>query len=258
MKKIFWFCLFSFPVLFVLLGGSFNNKAYAVDKNVLSPGIQSQEGAGAARGVDSLSASKPYIRMSPYSAAKMISVYTNYKFSYPFTDGYTCQLNHSVWGTCWAISWETNSPGHLFLPRLLVEVDTGGRAGVHVAYWDLPMTYVMSAGVRTPVFPSYQRGNSCSFEYSAIDSMIAQIVRKDVNKKYYINSISFCLNEYDSDFSEYYKTTHDIVNGSLKLNDNPCDFWHIDPGPGLFGTIKYCYSKKFHIRDDYRNILGYN
>jgi|GEM_PF-5146021 hypothetical protein len=258
MKKIFWFCLFSFPVLFVLLGGSFNNKAYAVDKNVLSPGFQSEEGFGAITGLDSMSASKPYIRMFPYSAAKMISVNTNYKFSYPFTDGYTCQLSHSVWGTCWAISWESNSPGNICLPRLLVEVDTGGRAGIHVVYWDLPMTYVMSAGVRTPVFPSYQTGNSCSFEYSAIDSMIAQIVRKDVSKKYCINWIIFSVIEYDSTFSEYYKSARDIVNGSLKLNDSPHPFTRIESESILFGTVKFYQWKKIGIRDDYRNILGYN
>jgi hypothetical protein len=106
------------------------------------------------------------------------------------------------------------------------------------------------------VYPTYTFGTSCTFDFAAIDSAMAQISAGDSQKKNYgAHSMMFDVLEYDAPLSKYYSS----VNGSLDQFSIRIDqpvYSNIGGGIGIFGSY---FDNKFTIDMDYAfvTVFGY-
>jgi len=165
----------------------------------------------------------------------------------PYPRGVTTRLDPLKYGKAWIIDWDDSfDEQHLFFPKLVIYwKKVAGPTGVAAqGVKEVPLQYVKRGDQMVPIYPSYSERESCSYDFAAIDSAMAQISAGDPNKgDYIVSSIVFRYTEFDSHLSRYYSS----VNGSLDQYSVRVDetvYTNVVGGLGIFGS---CYSETWGL-----------
>ncbi len=174
-------------------------------------------------------------------------------YSYNFRRGFTAKINRFLWGNAFTISWGTIE-NRLFFPRMYITYTRQDTPGFFTK--DIPYTYADNSGHPQPLYPSYITGGSFSFDYSAVDSAMAEISKGDENKqKYTALYINFDMIEMDEPLAQYYLSIHgSLDNYSVRLDQSV--YSNINGGLGIFGSRRFL-SNKWNIEYNYAHSFGY-
>ncbi len=167
-------------------------------------------------------------------------------FSYNFERGFTAKINRFLFGNVFTIDWGY-ADGCLFFPKLVIPYrrkDTGYT----VYYKEVPCTYINRNGHSEPVYPSPTSGNSISYDFSAVDSAMAQVSHVE-NFDYYTGNIIFQMIEMDRALSNYYESIHGSTDSYSISLDQPV-YSNISGGLGIFGS-KRTISKWWNLDQTY-------
>ncbi|MCL5029537.1 MAG: DUF4249 domain-containing protein [Bacteroidetes bacterium] len=167
-------------------------------------------------------------------------------FSYNFERGFTTKINRFLFGNVFTIDWGY-ADGCLFFPKLVIQYrrkDTGYT----IYYKEVPCTYINRNGHSEPVYPSPINGSSISYDYSAIDSAMAQVSHVE-NFDYYTGYIIFQMIEMDRALSNYYESIHGSADSYSISLDQPV-YSNISGGLGIFGS-KRTISKWWNLDPNY-------
>ena len=98
---------------------------------------------------------------------------------------------------------------------------------------------------------------SISFEYDAIDSVIAGIgAGKPDKSKIMLHFITMSLLEFNSDLTYYYSSIHGFLDRfSIRLDEST--YTNVVGGIGVFGTTTQL-NEKMYFHPDYPGIFGYS
>jgi hypothetical protein len=159
--------------------------------------------------------------------------------SYEFAAGLTTRLNLQPGKPNWIVGWENydDTEVHLFYPRLTI-LYTKMEGGVErTGSVPVPVRYVSGGGGPIPVYPSYSTNKSCSFEFYAIDSAMAQISAGDPDKHSHgLHTARLEVIEYDLPLSKYFSS----VNGSLdqfSIRTDQLVFSNVGGGIGILASF---------------------
>jgi hypothetical protein len=153
---------------------------------------------------------------------------------YIFSRGRITKANIPPAVNRWTVNWkgDASAMDHAFFPRLQIlysrrvnAVDVEGAVFV-------PMTFVD----KEAVYPTFIFGSSCSFDFAAIDSALAQLSAGDPQKtEYKIRGAVFEVMEFDDPLSKYYSSINGALDPySVRIN-NPV-FSNVGGGVGIFGS----------------------
>lgn len=152
-------------------------------------------------------------------------------FSYNFDRGFTTRINRFLFGNVFTISWGPIG-GHLFFPQLLIPYQ---KLNDYTWYYkEVPCTYVKNNGQYEPVYPSYMSHDSISYDYSAIDSAMAQVSHSE-NFDNFRNEIIFQMVELDGPLSKYYESIHGSID-SYSISLDQSVYSNVSGGLGIFGS----------------------
>lgn len=176
--------------------------------------------------------------------------------SYEFGLGLTTHLNLQPGKPNWIINWEDydDTEVHLFFPRLKILYTKMVGGEEQGGSFLVPARYVLSGNGPIPVYHSYSTDKSCSFEFYAIDSVMAQISVGDPNKSNYgMHAALLEVIEYDLPLSKYFSS----INGSLdqfSIRTDQMVFSNVGGGIGILGSF---YINKMQFDIDPRYVLSY-
>jgi len=175
------------------------------------------------------------------------------RYSYNFRGGFTANINRFYWGNTFTISWGTIE-NRLFFPRMYITYTRQDTPGFFTK--DIPYTYTDNSGHPQPLYPSYTTGSSFSFDYSAVDSAMADISKGDTSKQNYTAiSITFDMIELDEPLSKYYLSTNGkIDNYTIRLDESVYN--NINGGLGIFGSRRHLI-QKWNLDYNYVHSFGY-
>ena len=155
--------------------------------------------------------------------------------SYEFPHGVTTRANLPAGVHSWTLSWpgDADPSGHVFFPRLQILYSKTVDTVEVVGSISVPMTF---AGGIKAIYPTSTFETSCTFDFAAIESAMAQVSGGDPQKnKYGVHSVVFEVLEYDAALSKYYSS----INGSLDQFSIRIDqpvFSNVGGGIGIFGS----------------------
>jgi hypothetical protein len=158
--------------------------------------------------------------------------------NYDFGSGLTAHFSRQPEKPNWVLSWENyDDPDvHLFVPRLTIpyvilagEVEQYGSVAV-------PLKYVSSQGGWIPVYPSMTTEPTCTFEFPALDSAMAQISAGAPQKGVFGTHYAVLeIIEYDAALTKYFSS----INGSLdqySIRTDESVYSNVGGGIGIVGT----------------------
>lgn len=153
-------------------------------------------------------------------------------FSYNFTKGFTTKINRFLFGNVFTINWGYTE-GRLLFPQMLIPYRrTDG--GYTVYYKEVPIKYINNNGRYELLYPSPTSSDSISYDYSAIDSAMAQTAASE-NFSYFIGNIIFQMVEMDEPLSKYYESIHGNID-SYSISLDQFVYSNISGGIGIFGS----------------------
>jgi hypothetical protein len=183
----------------------------------------------------------------------------NIASNYEFAAGLTGRFNFAPGKPNWVLSWENydETEVHLFVPKLTIqytklegEVETSGTVTV-------ASKYVSSSGGIIPAYPALTTEKSCTFEFAALDSAMAQISGGDPQKwKYGTHLVLLELIEYDTPLTKYFSS----INGSLdqySIRTDESVFSNVGGGIGIVGSymvhkIMFLFDERYVANFGYR------
>lgn len=187
--------------------------------------------------------------------------YTQIKYSYNFVRGFSTNINRFIWGDNLVVTWDKEE-NCLSFPRLYLQYykyinpatapDSIHPEGIYSYTMDIPLTF--SNG--KPLYPSYSFGNSVSFSYPIIDSLISGISKGNTAKSNYkLYSMSFSLIKFDESLSKYYSSIHGSLDVySIRLDESV--YSNIKGGIGIFGSQLKLYDT-WLVDPEYAHSFGY-
>ena len=179
--------------------------------------------------------------------------------SYEFGAGLTTHLKLQPGKPNWTIEWENynDTEAHLFFPRLRILYTKMVGGEEQYGSVPVPLRYVSGSNGPIPVYPSYSTNKSCSFEFSAIDSAMAQLSAGDPDKgNYGVHAAVLEVIEYDLPLSKYFSS----VNGSLdqfSIRTDQVVFSNVGGGIGIMGSfvvhrVQYDFDARYVLSCGYR------
>lgn len=189
-------------------------------------------------------------------SAKTYALHWNYlDFSYLLDNGFTTQVNYFLWGKSFDVSWYNNKTSNLFFPSLsLFYSEVNDSSEVYYTK-DIPTSYIKRNGQREPVYPSYQYQKSISYDYAAIDSLLAGLSHGKT-KKIKLYWLTVKLLEFNSDLSNYYSSIHGFTDRfSIRLDDKV--YTNINGGIGVLGAMTR-YEKNIYFNRAFGEVFGYD
>ena len=190
-------------------------------------------------------------------SAKSMTLYWNYlTFSFLLSNGFTTKINHFLWGNSFDISWFSNKTNNLFIPSLKLYYSELQGGTELIKYKEIPTQFIKRNNALEPIFPSCQYGKSVSFDYNAIDSVVAGISEGISNKsKIRLCYLEVGLIEYNKDLSDYYSSIHGFTDRfSIRLDDRI--YSNISGGIGIFGTSNKVI-QQVYFNPEYPEMFGY-
>jgi hypothetical protein len=177
------------------------------------------------------------------------------KTSIDFFGGFTTVVNKFIVGDSWTFTWNEEED-HIFFPKLRLWYRKYNDSVLTPYSSEVPLSYVVRNGVGTPVFPSYQWGNSASYALSSFDSVLAQISAGDPDKhQYKIDYLTFTLVECDRSLSRYYSSVRGYLDEySVRLDESI--YTNINGGIGVFGSYRPT-SVNYPVNLGYVHSFGY-
>ncbi|MCX6151809.1 MAG: DUF4249 family protein [Ignavibacteriales bacterium] len=179
-----------------------------------------------------------------------------FEYSYPFYHGITTLIDQWRWGKSWIISWNAQE-GNLYFPKLIMYYTKNSIPPPKNSFIiEIPMRYIKKANGNLPVYPSYSRESSVSYDYSAIDSLMVQISAGDPDKSdYLIDIVKFELLEFDYNLSNYYSSLNGYLDDySIRLDEST--YTNVSGGIGILGTSLIS-SEYFFFDKKYVESFGY-
>jgi len=174
--------------------------------------------------------------------------------SYPFEGGFSSKISRFLWGNALTFSWKTTSMGHLYFPKF--EIFYSDSADGMVKSAKIPEKYINREGNWTAMYPSAQYIKSVSFDYDAVDSVMANLARKDPERKIQFYYLQAGIIEYDAALSNYYSSLYGKLDRfSIRLDD--AVYSNISGGIGVFGVGCISKTRQIEFRDDYLESFGY-
>ena len=186
---------------------------------------------------------------------------TQIKYSYNFVRGFSTNINRFMWGDNLTVTWDKQE-NCLSFPRLVLqyykyvnpaaEPDSMHPDGIYSYTMDIPL--IFSKG--KPIYPSYSYGNSVSFSYPLIDSLIRGISKGDTAKSNYkLYSMSFRLIKFDESLSKYYSSIHGSLD-DYSIRHDESVYSNIKGGLGIFGS-QLKLNDTWLVDPEYAHSFGY-
>ncbi|MCL5029543.1 MAG: hypothetical protein M1480_11075 [Bacteroidetes bacterium] len=167
-------------------------------------------------------------------------------FSYDFINFFKTRINRFLFGNAFTIRWGGYTNERLYLPKLTIPYEKDSSYSMY--YQEVPCTYINRNGKYEPLFPSPTSKDSISYDYSAIDSTMAQITRVE-NFKNFVGTIVFQMVEMDAALSKYYESTHGSIDQhSISLDQSV--YSNINGGIGIFGSRRII-TKSWNLDPNY-------
>ncbi len=190
-------------------------------------------------------------------------------YSFKFRHGFNPNLNRFLLGEAFKVYWG-NQENHLFFPKLYLNYSVyckpepvHGDEGPPTPppnfkryTIEIPTTFMNKNGHNEPVFVNYTYDGSISYNYSAIDSMVARISQGNPNKKNYrLDGFTFSFAELDEPLSKYYASTKGGLDQySISLDESV--YSNIKGGIGIFGSTRK-YREGLGVDTAYARSFGY-
>lgn len=178
--------------------------------------------------------------------------------SYDFPAGLTAHFSRDPERPNWTLSWANQdvTDAHLFVPRLTIAYTKLIGNDELTGIVTVPLNYIPSSRGIIPVYPAMTTAMSCSFEFPALDSAMAQISGNDPNKLSYGTHMALLeIIEYDTPLTKYFSS----INGSLdqySIRTDESVYSNIDGGIGIVGSY-VVYKAYFHLDERYVAYFGY-
>lgn len=189
------------------------------------------------------------------SSQTQVPVEFEVKLSYPFTEGFSSQIDRFLWGNSLTFSWKTLSYGHLYFPKL--EIVYYDAINKKYCFKEVASKYISRNGSTEPYYPAYQLTKSVSFDYDAVDSAMTVIAKSDPERKNEIYYLIGSVLEFDEPLSNYYSGLHGKVDRfSIRLDEGL--YTNITGGIGVFGIGCISKTSKIKFREDYLQKFGYS
>jgi hypothetical protein len=187
------------------------------------------------------------------SASTTVPMYRTIESSYQFVAGVTAVTTDPQW----TFNWDNNQKDdHLYFPRLRLAYKIFYADSTVNETVDIPLTYVEKDGKKTPVYPSFTRKFSVTYDFSAMTTAIASISEGDtVKSRYQLGWLHFTLVEYDLNLSNFYSSMHGYLDEySVRVDETT--YSNISGGIGVFGSW-FVNSIPYQMKTAYVRSFGY-
>lgn len=173
--------------------------------------------------------------------------------SYQFPAGVTPITTNPHWTFDWN---DEQRNDHLYFPKLLLQYQVITPESTVDKKLEIPLTYVEKDGKKVPVYPSFTRDLSVTYDFSAMATAIESIAEVDTVKSHYkIGWLYFQLIEYDTNLSNFYASSHGYLDAySIRVDEST--YTNVTGGVGVFGS-SFFNNIFFEMKLQYIRSLGY-
>lgn len=171
------------------------------------------------------------------SASTTIPSPPNFSYSYQYSNGFTTNIDRSMWGSSFVISW-SKFKENLYFPRLVLSYSkkVGQEIVLNRVEKEIPLRFVKKGDKFEPVYPGYTWETKLDYSFEAIDSTLAQISGSDPEKgNYIIHSFYLRYKIFDEHLAKYFSSTKGFLDEfSIRLDEST--YTNVSGGIGVFGS----------------------